>query len=71
VGARHGTLSREATERVMKRLEEAGVTRVRFFQIAKAAPQDGQGCLWHPSLPGQQTIANGVRDVLAEAMGWK
>ena len=50
---------------------EAGITRVKLFRIARPAPQDGQGCLWHPSLPGQQTIALGVRDVVAEALGWR
>jgi lysophospholipase L1-like esterase len=71
VGARHGTLSREAMDRVMQRLTQAGVTRVKLFHIDKPAPQDGQGCLWHPSIPGQQTIANGVRAVVSEALGWR
>lgn len=70
VNVRHGTLSREAMDRVVKKLAGAGVTRVKAFAFERAAADDGFGCLWHPSLPTHEAMARRLRAVVSEALGW-
>jgi len=68
---RYGTLSREAMDRVIKALAEAGVTRLKTFTLDhRPGPGDGLGCLWHPSLPTHEAMAERLRSIVAGAMGW-
>ncbi|HEY8206800.1 MAG TPA: SGNH/GDSL hydrolase family protein [Myxococcaceae bacterium] len=70
-GERAGTRSREAMDQVMKRLAEAGVTRVGTLTLDRAAPEHGIGCAWHPSIPTHQAMAERLRAALSEALGWR
>ena len=69
-GLKRWSRSRAAVDRVMAKLADAGVTRVKAFAFDRAAPDDGLGCLWHPSLPTHEAQAAQLRDLLAETLGW-
>ncbi len=67
---RHGTRSREAVDRVLAKLAEGGLTRVKAFSFDRPAPEHGLGCLWHPSLKTHEAMAERLRAVLSDALGW-
>lgn len=70
-GERYGTRSREAMDRVVKHLAEVGITRVKTVAFDRPAPEHGLGCLWHPSIPTHQAMAERLRTALSEALGWR
>jgi lysophospholipase L1-like esterase len=71
VGERARTRSREAVDRVAKRLAEAGIARVTTVDFDRPEPQHGLGCLWHPSLPTHQAMADRLQAALAASLGWR